>query len=228
MTPDDAFEGEMTQQAKAFFDAVARELPESPSAQLEASIVRQAAAAAVAAPVERGAHEPVRARFGARTRVPLRIALVAGALMAGTTGLAVAGVELPGPIDSGLRKVGIHMPNQHDPAPASTQPAGKRHSATPGRAATESPGSATSAEQKSRAKHIKRRGKRNHGAAAGDHPSSQSQKPHPAHPAHPTQPEASSPQAPLPPPPPSPPAKPVHPVQPAVPVHPVTPSKGKQ
>jgi hypothetical protein len=185
MSRDGALGVEMTPQAQSFLAAIARELPERPSPELEAAIVRRAAAAAIAAPIPRKTFSP-------RMRVPMRVALVAGALVAATTGLAFAGVELPGPVDSGLRKVGISLPNQDNPSDHASRKDEKDATSAAGEPGdTAAPGGSAKAGHRARARHGKRKGPRNHGAAAGTHPANGIANGQ-AHPEHPLTPSGSS------------------------------------
>jgi hypothetical protein len=142
MSRDDAYgaEEEMTPDARKFMEAAARELPEQPDPRLEADLVsRLAATAAEGAPTAPMKKVSRRPRFGIPARrLPLRVALVAGALTVSTAGLAVAGVKLPGPVDDGFSKVGIDLPNQAkdspdgSPAPGAVEESGDGDAANPG------------------------------------------------------------------------------------------------
>ena len=129
-----AFDGEMSTEANIFFEAVRAEyaLPLDP--RLEADLVRRTAAEArTVAPTREASVTPRR-----RLAMPARIAFVTGALLVGTAGLAVAGVGLPGPVDSIFEKVGIDLPNQAsddnavEPAAPAAAPADKAGNASGG------------------------------------------------------------------------------------------------
>jgi len=128
MSGSGAFEGEMSSEANIFFAAVRVEYvrPFDPrfEADLVSRVAAEARAARAAAPTREAAATPAR-----RLALPARIAFVTGAILVGTVGLAVAGVKLPGPVDSVFEKVGIELPNQasDDTASEPAAPAGAPH-----------------------------------------------------------------------------------------------------
>jgi hypothetical protein len=110
------------------------ELPERPDPALEADLVSRMAATARAEHATASsvpARRPGRRTAGLRRlALPARIALATVGLVLGTAGLAVAGVGLPGPLDSAFKGVGIDLPNQGSSthaepttAPGEAQPA---------------------------------------------------------------------------------------------------------
>ncbi len=116
MSNHDAFEDEMNADARIFLEAIARELPERPDPQLEADLVSRMAAIARAEPATIEAKTAPRPRLSLRVpqrfALPARIAMASFGLVLSMAGLAVAGVALPGPIDTGFTKAGVDLPNQ--------------------------------------------------------------------------------------------------------------------
>jgi hypothetical protein len=131
-----AFESEMSTEANIFFEAVRTEYARPLDPKLEADLVRRAAAEARAASATAPALTTPTTP-GRRLALPARIAFVTGAILVGTTGLAVAGVGLPGPVDSVFERAGIDLPNQasdnaSEPATPTSAPAGKGENAAGG------------------------------------------------------------------------------------------------
>jgi hypothetical protein len=123
MSEFDAFEEDMDQDLENFLAAVKASVPEQPDPQLESSLVSQLAetarASQRAADVGKlaEARPVVRRPRSRRVALPVRIAFATSLLLASMAGLAVAGVKLPGPVQSGFDKVGISLPNQADDSP---------------------------------------------------------------------------------------------------------------
>jgi hypothetical protein len=128
MSGNGAFEEEMSTDVKAFMDSARVALTEPLDPRFEADLVRlvatEARTASAAAPT-REIQAPRRRRFV----LPVRIAVAAGSLVLAMAGLAVAGVNLPNPINSAFEKAGVNLPNQSgteqgaEPAtPAVSQP----------------------------------------------------------------------------------------------------------
>lgn len=138
MSDHGAFEEEMPKDVNNFLEAVRVQVPEQPDPRLEVDLVARMAAiahtdneASESTPMARP-----RRRFGAlrRAALPARIALASLGLVLSTAGMAVAGVELPGPIDSTFREVGIELPNQDaaDGGSPAAEPAGAPSQQGPG------------------------------------------------------------------------------------------------
>ncbi len=137
MSGNGASEGEMSSHTNAFAEAVRTEFVRPLDSRLEADLVRLVAAEARAASPGRTPARPRRAP-ARRLPLPARIAFATGAILVGTAGLAVAGVKLPGPVDSVFEKAGVDLPNQaadhKAPAPArpTSEPAGQGDATSPG------------------------------------------------------------------------------------------------
>jgi hypothetical protein len=79
--------------------------------RLEADLVRRFATEARTASARAQTRE-IPARRRRPFALPARIAVAAGSLVLATAGLAVAGVNLPDPVNSVFEKAGIDLPNQ--------------------------------------------------------------------------------------------------------------------
>jgi hypothetical protein len=115
MSGHDAFEEEMNHDVTRFLEAMRTELPRQLDPRLEADLIGRLAAearaahgAAAAAPTQALPRASRRKRFV----LPARIALAAGLGMLAMAGLAVAGVNLPGAVDSAFEAAGVNLPNQ--------------------------------------------------------------------------------------------------------------------
>jgi hypothetical protein len=128
MSGNGAFGEEMSTDVKAFMDSARVALTERPDPRLEADLVRRIAAEARTASAGAPTRE-IPARGRGRFALPARIAVAAGSLVLATAGLAIAGVNLPDPVNSLFEKAGIDLPNQSaaeqsaaPAAPAVSQP----------------------------------------------------------------------------------------------------------
>jgi hypothetical protein len=139
MSGNGAFEEKMSTEIKVFMDAARVALAERPDPRLEADLVRRIASEARTASAGAQTREiPGRGRFA----LPARIAVAAGSLVLATAGLAVAGVNLPDPVNSVFEKAGVNLPNQ----------SGAEESAAPATPAVPQPGRATDESGNAKAK----------------------------------------------------------------------------
>jgi hypothetical protein len=115
----------------SFVRALGAAVPEAPDPAQARSLVPRVAAAAASAPERSG---PARARHPRRRNrlaLGLRLATAAALVPVLAAGLAVAGVELPGPAQDAFERVGISLPNQaeenanSDEAPPAGRPASR-------------------------------------------------------------------------------------------------------
>ncbi|MDX6617275.1 MAG: hypothetical protein QOD60_2366 [Solirubrobacterales bacterium] len=119
---------EMNTDVQRFMDSARVALTEPLDPRLEADLVRLVATEARTA----SAGTPTREIAAPRRRryvLPVRIAVAAGSVVLASAGLAVAGVNLPDPVNSLFEKAGVDLPNQSsakqqaEPAtPAASQP----------------------------------------------------------------------------------------------------------
>jgi hypothetical protein len=108
MSGNGAFGEEMSTDVKVFMDSARVALTEPLDPRLEADLVHLVATEARTA----SATAPTREIPMGRRRLPARIAVAAGSLVLATAGLAIAGVNLPDPVNSAFEKAGVNLPNQ--------------------------------------------------------------------------------------------------------------------
>jgi hypothetical protein len=117
MSGNGAFEEEMDTNVQQFMDSARVALTEPLDPRLEADLVRlvatEARTASAGAPT-REISAPKRRRYV----LPARIAIATGSLVLAMAGLAVAGVNLPDPVNSAFEKAGVDLPNQSAAKPA--------------------------------------------------------------------------------------------------------------
>ncbi len=162
MSENGAFDQEMSREVDTFFAAVRTAVPVRPDPRIEQELIsRLAQTARVAAPPPaaatpvgmRPSPAPRRSRFA----LPARIAIAAGLLVVSMTGLAIAGVKLPGPVNDALDSVGVTLPNQDEDDSTSVPavPSGTG----PGKPAG-APGKAKGKSKKNKAKKKRNNGKK--------------------------------------------------------------------
>jgi hypothetical protein len=120
MSDNGAFGEEMSTEAKVFMDSARVALTERLDPRLEADLVRRVATEARTAFAGAQTREIPAGRRG-RFALPARIAFTALALVLGTAGLAIAGVNLPDPVSSVFKTVGVDLPNQSGESSAASE-----------------------------------------------------------------------------------------------------------
>jgi hypothetical protein len=107
MSGNGAFGEEMSTDVKVFMGSARVALTEPLDPRLEADLVHLVATEARTSAAASTREIPMH-----RRRLPARIAVAAGSLVLATAGLAIAGVNLPDPVNSAFEKAGVNLPNQ--------------------------------------------------------------------------------------------------------------------